>query len=41
VRKVSVQEVELLRERLNTAEEMFDKYMFRHREEHKDDYSLG
>lgn len=40
VREVSSKEVELLRKRLDLAEEIFDKYMYTHREEHKDDYSL-
>lgn len=40
MREVSPKEVELLRERLDIAEEFFDKYMYTHREEHKDDYSI-
>jgi hypothetical protein len=39
VREVSSKEVELLRERLDLAGEIFDRYMYSHREEHKDDYS--
>jgi len=40
VREVSPEEVESLRERLDLAEMVFDRYMYTHREEHKDDYSL-
>jgi len=32
--------MELLREKLDLAELVFDKYMYTHREEHKDDYSV-
>jgi hypothetical protein len=40
VREVSPKEMELLREKLDLAELVFDKYMYTHREEHKDDYSV-